>query len=72
MPKILVVDDEKPLDGPRFALERGLRLVVASDGPAGLAVARESRPDVVILDVMPWRWTVSRSAAGCAAARRCR
>lgn len=51
---ILVVDDE-----PRVArlardyLEgNGYRVVIAADGPAGLAAARREKPDLIVLDLM--------------------
>jgi len=51
---ILVVDDETPfLESLRFSLERqGYRVLTATDGQAGLRVARAERPDLLILDVM--------------------
>jgi DNA-binding response OmpR family regulator len=51
---VLVVDDEQDiLDLVRFRLEHdGYRVITASDGQAGLALAREERPDLCILDVM--------------------
>ena len=51
---ILVVDDELPfLESLRFSLERqGYRVLTATDGHAGLRVARAASPDLVILDVM--------------------
>jgi len=52
--RVLVIEDE---DRIRQFLQRGLtyenyRVDVAADGPAGLALARENPPDVVILDLM--------------------
>jgi DNA-binding response OmpR family regulator len=51
---ILVVDDEQDiLDLVRFRLEHdGYRVIVASDGQAGLTLAQAERPDLCILDVM--------------------
>jgi DNA-binding response OmpR family regulator len=51
---ILVVDDERDiLDLVRFRLEHdGYRVITASDGQTGLALAKEERPDLCILDVM--------------------
>ncbi len=51
---ILVVDDEIPfLESLRFSFERqGYRVLTATDGQAGLRVARSERPDIIILDVM--------------------
>jgi two-component system response regulator MprA len=52
--RVLVIEDE---DRIRQFLQRGLtyenyRVDVAADGPAGLALARENPPDMVILDWM--------------------
>jgi DNA-binding response OmpR family regulator len=51
---VLVVDDEQDiLDLVRFRLEHdGYRVLTASDGQAGLALAQAERPDLCILDVM--------------------
>ncbi len=53
-PRVLVVDDEEPIRRlVRGYLEGdGFDVVEAADGPAALATARSTRPDVVILDVM--------------------
>ncbi|WP_237774453.1 response regulator transcription factor [Actinosynnema sp. ALI-1.44] len=53
-PRVLVVDDEP---GVRRALQRGLTaegmdVVVASDGPSALHVARTGSFDVILLDIM--------------------
>lgn len=52
-PRILVVDDEESM---RFFLRRalsrrGFEVDAAPDGPSGLALFLESRPDAVLLDV---------------------
>jgi DNA-binding response OmpR family regulator len=49
-----VIDDEEPIGAlVRGYLEReGWSVSVVTDGDAGLARAREDRPDVVVLDVM--------------------
>ncbi len=51
---ILIVDDEQPIvDLVRSYLAReGFTIYEAHDGPAALHVARQVRPDLVILDVM--------------------
>ncbi len=53
-PCILLVEDEQNIvELVRYNLERGgYRVSVAIDGPQGLALARESRPDLVLLDWM--------------------
>jgi DNA-binding response OmpR family regulator len=52
--RILVVDDEKPLvKGVRFNLERdGYMVDTCHDGAEGVALAKEHRYDLVILDLM--------------------
>ena len=54
MKKILVVEDEPTLVATlRFNLEReGYQVASATDGEAGLAMARADHPDLVILDLM--------------------
>ncbi|MDQ6925692.1 MAG: response regulator transcription factor [Candidatus Eremiobacteraeota bacterium] len=54
MPRILVVEDNPDLAfGLRNNLEiEGYEVLIAEDGNAGLAMARESSPDVMILDLM--------------------
>ncbi|MGH8426703.1 MAG: response regulator [Gammaproteobacteria bacterium] len=54
MAKVLIVDDS-PTDihVMRTALEKGgFEVISAEDGEAGLVLARESRPDAVIMDVV--------------------
>jgi two-component system alkaline phosphatase synthesis response regulator PhoP len=54
MAQVLVIDDEAPIRLLcRVNLEaEGIDVVEASDGPTGLELAREQRPDVILLDVM--------------------
>jgi DNA-binding response OmpR family regulator len=54
LPTILLVeDDELIVDSVRYGLEHtGYQVLTALDGATGLALAREKRPDVVLLDVM--------------------
>jgi DNA-binding response OmpR family regulator len=52
--RVLVVEDEMPM---RMALEdilkaNGYRVLAAADGQAGLALAVEEKPDLILLDVM--------------------
>ena len=51
---VLLVDDEATLVATlRYNLEReGYRVVTASDGDKALTVARQERPDLVLLDLM--------------------
>ena len=53
-PTVLVVDDEEAIaEAVRARLSsEGFRVLVAGDGPQALAVAREERPDLVVLDLM--------------------
>lgn len=52
--KILVVDDEKVLvKGLKFNLEKeGYEVAVGSDGIQAVELARQERPDLILLDVM--------------------
>jgi DNA-binding response OmpR family regulator len=52
--RVLVIDDEAPIRLLcRVNLEaEGIKVLEAADGPQGLDLAREERPDVVLLDVM--------------------
>jgi DNA-binding response OmpR family regulator len=64
MTTVLVADDETPIRLlVRVNLEaEGYRVVEASDGRRTLEVAREERPDVILLDVMmPYKdgWEVA-------------
>jgi len=54
MARILIVDDDPAIrEVVRFALARaGFETLEAADGAAGLALAREAVPDLVVLDVM--------------------
>jgi putative two-component system response regulator len=52
--QVLVIDDEAPIRLLcRVNLEaEGMQVLEAADGPAGLDLARDRRPDIVLLDVM--------------------
>jgi DNA-binding response OmpR family regulator len=52
--RVLVIDDEPPIRMLcRVNLEaEGMQVLEASDGQTGLALARDERPDAVLLDVM--------------------
>jgi DNA-binding response OmpR family regulator len=69
-PLVLVVEDD---DGIREAVAYGLRsacysVVEAADGHAALDVARDRRPDLVLLDLMVRRAPTARSSAASSAA----
>lgn len=51
---VLIVEDEKSIvDIVHFNLEKeGYAVLTAYDGEAGLAAAREGKPDLILLDVM--------------------
>ena len=51
---VLIVEDEKNIvDIVRFNLQReGFKVLEAYDGEAGLEMAREENPDLILLDVM--------------------
>lgn len=53
-PRILIVDDEPDLLAVlRFGLQvEGFDVMEASDGEQGLNLAREQRPDLMVLDLM--------------------
>ncbi len=52
--KILVIEDEENIQELlRFNLQNnGYEVMVASDGLLGLAMARENKPDIILLDLM--------------------
>jgi DNA-binding response OmpR family regulator len=54
MSRVLVIDDEAPIRLLcRVNLEaEGVSVLEAADGSTGLALARNERPDVILLDVM--------------------
>ena len=54
MPTVLLIEDnDKLARGLQSNLEfEGYDVVCASDGAAGLALARERRPDIIVLDLM--------------------
>ena len=54
MPTVLLIEDnEKLARGLQSNLEfEGYAVLAASDGAAGLAIARDKRPDIIVLDLM--------------------
>jgi len=65
MPKILLVEDNELNRDmlTRRLVKRGFEVLVATDGPAGLVLARQSPPDLILLDMsLPGLdgWEVSR------------
>jgi two-component system, OmpR family, response regulator MprA len=53
-PRLLVVDDDANITAflKRALAYEGYQVEIASDGPGGLAAARDNPPDLVVLDVM--------------------
>jgi two-component system response regulator MprA len=53
-PLVLVVEDDHRISAflDRALVQAGYRVVVAADGPAALAQAERSQPEVVVLDLM--------------------
>ncbi|MBI3572869.1 MAG: response regulator, partial [Candidatus Kerfeldbacteria bacterium] len=52
--KVLLVEDEKMLAdmyGTKFTME-GFDIHKANDGASGLAMAKEIKPDIILLDVI--------------------
>jgi CheY-like chemotaxis protein len=65
-PHVLVIDDDPTVRDlmQRFLGKEGFRVVPAASGEEGLRLARESRPDAIVLDIqMPGMdgWSVLRS-----------
>jgi CheY-like chemotaxis protein len=54
MPMILVIDDNVNLQiaFKKVLISSGYQVELASDGEEGLRLAREKRPDVIVLDMM--------------------
>jgi two-component system alkaline phosphatase synthesis response regulator PhoP len=54
MMKVLIIDDEpRIVDGVRkYFQQAGFEVLAAHDGPAGLALARDKDPDLIVLDLM--------------------
>ena len=53
MPTVLVVDDEKQIAtiARDYLTRAGFSVTLASDGASGLEIARQKRPDLVVLDL---------------------
>lgn len=54
MPTLLVIEDEGPLRANimRILAAEGYQVIAATDGDEGVRRARESRPDLVICDIL--------------------
>src|SRR5580698_4990329 len=52
--KILLVDDSKPIlhANQRVLIKAGYEVVCAEDGESALALAREHKPDLILLDMI--------------------
>ena len=63
---VLIVEDEKNIvDIIRFNLQRtGYNTLEAYDGEAGLAMAREKKPDLILLDVLSHAAVFPRCTGG--------
>jgi DNA-binding response OmpR family regulator len=63
---VVVVEDEQSIAGSLAARLRaeGFRVAVAHDGPGGVELCRNVRPDVVVLDATGARRTVDSHVAG--------
>ncbi len=70
--RILVVDDTRVvLEFLEFVFQQaGFDVVCAASGEAALAVAQETRPDVLLVDVLMQGWTDWRCAGNCAPCQR--
>ena len=72
--RALVVDDEEML---KELVSMGLKMIgwdvqSAGDGPSALAIARDWRPDVLVLDIMmPGSMAWSCSSASASSTPRC-
>src|SRR5437879_13059688 len=53
MPRILIIDDDKNLCAllSEIFLARNYAVQLANNGPAGLELAKEETPDVIVLDI---------------------
>ena len=61
---LIVEDDPNTLEIVELYLRRdGHRVIKSQDGIEGLRLAREARPDLVVLDLMLPVWTGWRCAA---------
>ena len=69
MPTVLLIDDSKFLRrANELSLTKaGHQIVTASDGEEGLRLAREKKPDVIVLSSLPQKNELKLRAAGAAA-----
>ena len=70
--RILIVDDEPNIviSLEYLMKKEGFEIAVATDGEAALRLASEFRPDLILLDVMMPKKSVSKSASRCVPIRR--
>ena len=56
-PAVLVVEDDRQASGllAEILTERGMRVVQAFTGPDGMRLAHAVQPDLVLLDLMPFK-----------------
>ena len=69
--KILIVDDSRLLriSNERTLMKAGYEVITAADGEEGLRLAIESKPDLVVLDMMLPKLSGPRYCASCAKIR---
>ena len=68
---VLIVEDESSIASfvALYLKNAGYSVRTAATGKEALAEAESERPDLIVLDLMLWTWTGSRSVAGSARAR---
>jgi len=69
---ILIVEDGRFLriSNERALARAGYQVITAADGEEGLRLARENKPDLVILDLICPSCPAAKSCASCAVGRR--
>src|SRR6266568_4027835 len=68
---ILIVEDSRFLriSNERALARAGYQVITAADGEEGLRLARENKPDLVILDLICPSCPAAKSCASCAVGR---